>query len=253
MRTKSILIAVVLTVAITGLVAAPAVAQRVVEKRMCVVDGKGGYGKGGCGKGMMPEFTAEQKEQIGAIKEKYEAQRVALANRAKAMNIEMTELLTADEPDFKAIEKKIDDFAKVHTDRVKLRLKQHQEIRGLLDKDQKTIFDAGLCMKLCDLVAGGKGHGKGHGGCGGMMGGRMGCGTGGKGGCGMGGGMMGHRMMGKMGCGMGGMMGEPGTRHIIEMHIDDEMDMDHEEDHDDEEHGSIDIHEIHPGVDPNSM
>ncbi len=249
MTRKKILIAVVLTIAVAGLIAAPAIAQRVVEKRMCVVDGGHGMGHG---KGMQPEFTAEQKEQIGTIKAKYEEERVALANRMKAMHIEAKDILEKDPPDFKAIEKKIDEFSKVHTDQAKLRLRQHQEIRALLDDDQKTIFDAGFARKIHGLLGGGRGHGMGRGGCDGMMGGRMGCDMGGgKMGGKMGCGMMGGRMMGgKMGCDMGGMMGAPGMKRIIEIQIDDEMDMD---DEDGEEHGEIDIHELHQGVDPGSM
>ena len=137
MTRKKILIAVVLTIAVAGLIAAPAIAQRVVKKQACFVER-------GHGKGMLPEFTAEQKEQIGTIKEKYEEERVALSNRMKAMHIEVKDILEKDPPDFKAIEKKIDEFSKVHTDQAKLRLRQHQEIRALLDDDQKTIFDAGF-------------------------------------------------------------------------------------------------------------
>jgi hypothetical protein len=143
--------------------------------------------------GMGPAFTQEQLDKIEKIHDKYADQRAEFTNRLKVLRLEGKDLVEADQPDFNAIESKIEEISKVELQLVKLRLTIHKEIRPLLDDDQKTLFDRGIGRLLQGW--GGRGHGRMGGMHGrGMMGGTHGCG------------MMGGQ--GMMGC--CGMMGGPG-------------------------------------------
>lgn len=137
MRRIKFAVIAVMALVLMASVAVPAVAR-------------GGAGKmadrgAGRGDGMCPLFTVEQQEQIDKIHQKYDDQRVELSNRLKVMSGEMRELVAAEgEPNFKAIEKKMEDMAAIRLDLAKLRLRIHQEVRPLLTDDQKTLFDRGL-------------------------------------------------------------------------------------------------------------
>ncbi len=140
----------VLALALVAAVAMPAAAQ---------MRGSGwagrGMGRGGC---MGPQFTADQQEQIQKIHEKYDAQRVELANRLGVLRGEMQDLVAAEgEPDFKAIEKKMEDMSDVRLQLSKLRLRIHQDIRPLLTDDQKKLFDSGLGFGMMRGMRGGFG------------------------------------------------------------------------------------------------
>jgi hypothetical protein len=138
---------------------------------------------------MGPMFTEEQQEQIKDIHEKYADRQTELANRLKVIMVEAKDSMGEGEPDWNAIERRMEQAADLRLEMAKLKLNIHREIRPLLDDDQKMLFDRGLGMMH------GRGGGCGMMGCGGMMGG-------------MGpmdhGGMMGGRGMkgGRMGCGM---------------------------------------------------
>jgi Spy/CpxP family protein refolding chaperone len=130
-RSKVILIALIALFAV-ALVAAPALARR--------DGGRRSQPRGG----MMPQFTTEQMERIEAIHEKYNDERAELTNRAKVLRLELGELVGDGEPDFGAIEGKLEEITNVRLDLMKLRLKIHKEIRPLLDQDQRVLFDRGL-------------------------------------------------------------------------------------------------------------
>lgn len=161
-----------------------------------------GRGMGRGGSCMGPQFTTEQQDQIKKIHDKYDAKRVELSNRLDVLQVEMQDLVAAKgEPDFKAIEKKMEDISAVRLDLSKLRLRIHQDVRPLLTDDQKTLFDSRLGLGMMHGMRGGFG-GPGHMRNGGMRAGRMG-------GAMMGqvpGGMGGCAMMGQAPGGMNGGM-----------------------------------------------
>ncbi len=150
MNRSKFLIVVVVALAVAGVLVTPALAQRM---------GHGSGGHGAC-RGFGPIFTAEQQEQIDQIREKYDEQRVELTNRLKVLGLEMGELLESEEPDFKAIEDKMEEASGVRLELAKLRLRIHEEIRPLLTEDQRVLFDRGLARALGRA---GAGHGCGRG------------------------------------------------------------------------------------------
>jgi Spy/CpxP family protein refolding chaperone len=133
-RRKLVTISIVAIVAL-ALFATTAVAQR------------GGRGdRMGRMQGGGPIFTEEQREEIQEIHKKYDEERVELANRVRVLHMEMAELMSADEPDFDAIETKIEDVHAVKLELAKMRLRIHKEIRPLLSEDQRALFDRGFGM-----------------------------------------------------------------------------------------------------------
>ncbi|MBD3366879.1 MAG: periplasmic heavy metal sensor [Candidatus Eisenbacteria bacterium] len=179
MRRRRFLTIAAIAALVIGLVSTVAVAQS---------GGRPGRGMAHPAQGMRrggPVFTEEQKEEIKEIHERYEEERVELANRASVLRLEMVELLGEDEIDFADVEEKIEEVHAIQLERAKLRLRIHMEVRPLLTDDQRELFDRGLA-RLGDRMQGGA-RGRG------MRGGRMGM-HGGRGmhpRCGMGGGMMG--------------------------------------------------------------
>jgi Spy/CpxP family protein refolding chaperone len=137
-RTRLIITAVVV-LAVSAAIAAPAIAQKAVPQAPMTR----GMGRRACG-GFGPQFTLEQQEQIEKIHQKHNDERTELTNRLKVMALEMKDIVGSDKPDFKAIEKKMEDMAAVRLDLAKLRLRIHQDIRPLLDDDQRVLFDRNL-------------------------------------------------------------------------------------------------------------
>ncbi len=147
MKRKKLITAIILALATATLLATPVLARR------------GREGACGMGRGLGPEFTTEQKEEIEEIRAKYEDERVELHNRVAAMHLDLEEILDGDEPDFRALERMIDDISTTRADLMKLKLRQHQEVRSILDEDQRSLFDAGFARRFGrGLVMGG--HGK---------------------------------------------------------------------------------------------
>jgi len=180
MGRSRVLIISVVAIAVVAAVAIPSVARMGRAER--------GMDRG---MGMGPVFTEEQREQIREVHERYGERRVDLANRIRVLHKEMRELAAAEgEPDFGALERKLEEIAEVRLDMARLKLRIHQDIRPLLTDDQKTLFDGrigrafmhGRGGRDAGPMSGGRmGHGMGMGRCGGMgacgPGGRMGMGS----------------------------------------------------------------------------
>lgn len=193
---KSRRAAIIAVLVLTGiaLVAVPAAARR----------GRAGGWSGGQGRGMGPMFTEEQQDQIQDIHEKYADRQAELTNRLKVIMVDAKDSVGEGDPDWNAIERRMEEVADVRLELAKLRLDIHKEIRPLLDDDQKLLFDRGLGM----MMHGGRG-GCGMMGRGGMKGGMGPMGGGGPmGGPGMTGGRMGRGMHPGMGAGRGMGMGQ---------------------------------------------
>ena len=175
MKRSKFIITAVAILAVSAAIVVPAVAQKAFPQAPMTP----GMGRRACA-GFGPQFTLEQQEQIKKIHERYNDERTEFANRLKVMALEMQDVVEADEPDFKAIERKMEDMAAVKLDLAKLKLRIHQDIRPLLDDDQRTLFDRGFGRRmghggmscLGAGPTGGRGGMSGHGGMG--HGGRMG-------------------------------------------------------------------------------
>ncbi|MBM3307372.1 MAG: Spy/CpxP family protein refolding chaperone [Candidatus Eisenbacteria bacterium] len=149
MRTNRMLALVALALVVTATLAFALPAQ---------ARGRAGWG-GPCGMQpgmaggapMRPAFTAEQTEKIEKIRAKYDDLRVEHRNKIAAIRLEMRDLLSQPEPDFGKVEAKIDAMSQIHAKLAKLRLAQHKEVRGLLDAEQRMLFDRGFTERLGEM------------------------------------------------------------------------------------------------------
>ena len=129
-----------------------------------------GRGAPGMGMGMGPAFTEEQQEQVEKIHEKYADNRAELTNRLKVIALEADDAVGDGEPDYNAIENRIEEMSKIRVELAKLRLRIHKEIRPLLDDDQGMMGHRGMSGGM----KGGRGGRPGMMGQSGMGGGMMG-------------------------------------------------------------------------------
>jgi Spy/CpxP family protein refolding chaperone len=117
----------------------------------------------------LPGLTEDQKTQIEKLrithmKEMQTAKNLVAENRARYQT-----LMTADKPDMTAINKNIDEYSALKGDMMKKQAAHRQEIRKLLNDEQRLIFDSrqshdGKGMKNGGTMGRGKmGHGHGGG------------------------------------------------------------------------------------------
>jgi Spy/CpxP family protein refolding chaperone len=162
MKRSNILTAGMVALLVAGLVAAPAAA------RWGDPGEHGGHGRAGCGQRMGhhfgPEFTSEQMESIEKIHEKYRDAQVELRNSLKASALELREIFESGDPDFGAVERKLEEMADVRLELMKTRIQIHKEVRPLLSEDQQVLFDKKFARAIGRIGgAGCHGHGSGDG------------------------------------------------------------------------------------------
>ncbi len=114
----------------------------------------GGMRGGPMGRGVMPAFTEAQQEKMQEIRSSFDEERVELVNRIKVMHLEMRDLVTGDNPDFGKIERLIDDISDERAKMMKIRIRQHVAVRGILTDDQKVLFDQGLEARMGQFMGG---------------------------------------------------------------------------------------------------
>ena len=87
-------------------------------------------------------FTEEQQEQIKAIRLATAKEVQPLRNQLNELQARQQTLSTTEKTDMNAIYKNIDKISEVRADIQKLMAKQRQDIRSLLNDEQKLKFDS---------------------------------------------------------------------------------------------------------------
>lgn len=87
-------------------------------------------------------FTAEQKEQMKALRLEIAQQVKPLKNELNELNAKSQTLTTADKADLNAINKNIDKMSGIKADMAKIMAAHHQEVRAMLTEEQLIKFDA---------------------------------------------------------------------------------------------------------------
>lgn len=133
---------------------------------------------------MLPGLTDDQKKQIKAKGVTLHKELNYLEAQIKEKKAHIRTLELAPDPDLTALNKTIDEMMVLKGDIIKKKTAHHQEIRKMLNDEQKMIFDQHMGHSKCK----GKGK-KGHGsnccedgamkgpGCGSQSGAGSGCGT----------------------------------------------------------------------------
>lgn len=98
--------------------------------------------KGQLHKCAIPNLTAEQEKQIEQLKLKHQKEMLPLRNALREKHARMQTLETAEKADMAAINKTIDEIATIKTDMQKKRAAHRQEIRNVLNEEQRLVFDS---------------------------------------------------------------------------------------------------------------
>lgn len=108
--------------------------------------GPGREGMPGCKmsehKDMIPGLSEEQQEQIKALRVKHMEATKPLRNELGEKKARLRTLTTADKVNMTEVNKVIDDIGKLQTQLMKLKEQHRQDIRKLLNDEQRVMFDA---------------------------------------------------------------------------------------------------------------
>lgn len=96
-------------------------------------------GQGFCAN--LPDITQEQLDQIDALRLKALKENQQIRSQLGEKQARRRTLSIADQPSIKAINKIIDEIADLKAEMQKNRMATHQEIRKLLNEEQRVIFD----------------------------------------------------------------------------------------------------------------
>ena len=93
-------------------------------------------------KGMIPGLSEEQQEQIKTLRIKRMERMQSLRNQMAEKKARLRTLSTADKVNMTEINKVIDDIGAMQTQMMKLKEQHRQEIRKMLNDEQRVMFDA---------------------------------------------------------------------------------------------------------------
>lgn len=92
-------------------------------------------------KGMIPGLSEEQQEQIKTLRTEHMKAVQPLRNQLGEKKARLRTLTTADKVNMTDVNKIIDDIGKMQTQMMKLKEQHRQEIRKLLNDEQRVMFD----------------------------------------------------------------------------------------------------------------
>jgi Spy/CpxP family protein refolding chaperone len=90
----------------------------------------------------IPNITEEQTQKITELRTAHLKSVTEHRNKIDELKARKRSLMTADNPDMKAIDKVIDEMSALKTEHLKRNARHHQAIRSLLTEEQRVHFDA---------------------------------------------------------------------------------------------------------------
>lgn len=116
--------------------------------------GKGMHGGSGmCGASWKQTLTDEQRAKLAKLKLDHMKGMAPLKAKMKSIKVDLALLVIADKPDTNAINKKIDELAKLKNDKMKAKYQYIAAKRKILTAEQQVLFDMHVIKKAM--------HGKG--------------------------------------------------------------------------------------------
>ncbi len=137
MKSKSLLM--ILTVVLLGLTTTEIMAQR--GKGNGPPDGKRGIGPGNCPVMNLPDLTENQKEKIQDLNTSHMKETLPLRHDLRIKHAELRKLMTQEGFSTNNINDKVDEITNVQGRLMKMHAAHKQEIRKILNDEQKTIYD----------------------------------------------------------------------------------------------------------------
>ena len=89
----------------------------------------------------IPNLTEEQRDKIKEIRINFKQASQELTNEIQELEAKLHSLKTVEKPDMKAVYAQIDKISVIKVKLEKKRADMEQDIRKLLDKEQKLFFD----------------------------------------------------------------------------------------------------------------
>jgi Spy/CpxP family protein refolding chaperone len=133
---------IVLPIAVLLLVVGTALAQPLGIQQ----EGAGRQGMHGCRmsehKPMIPDLTEEQREQIKTLRTEHMKAVQPMRNQIGEKKARLRTLTTSDKVNMSEVDRVIEDIGKIKTEMMKLMAQHRQEIRRLLNDEQRVFFDA---------------------------------------------------------------------------------------------------------------
>lgn len=111
----------------------------------------------------IPDLTPEQDKEIRKLNTAFHKEAMQIKNQIAEKKARLQTLRTADKADMAAIDKTIDELAALKTQLMKKKERRRQEIRALLNDEQRLFFDS-KAGKMGKKGKAGRGHGRGNGG-----------------------------------------------------------------------------------------
>jgi len=93
-------------------------------------------------KGMIPGLAEEQLEQMKTLRTEHMKALQPILNQLGEKKARLHTLTTADKVNMAEVNKVIDDIGKMHTQIMKLKEQHRQEVRKMLNDEQRVFFDS---------------------------------------------------------------------------------------------------------------
>jgi len=119
-----------------------------------------GSGKHRGGESWKSTLSDSQKKQIAKLKLDHKKQAYPVKAKITQAKVELAMLITADTPKQGEINQKIDELVKLKAEKMRLKAAHKIEVRKVLNKDQRVLFDIKMMKKALHGKKGG--HRKGH-------------------------------------------------------------------------------------------
>lgn len=113
------------------------------------------------GKCNLPNLTEEQQKKIDELRIAHQKEMMAIKNQLQEKKAHLQTLRTAEKADMNAINTTVDEIGVLQVEKMKKKEAHIQEVRKLLNDEQRLMFDMRHSKK-------GKRHGMGNGNCEGM-------------------------------------------------------------------------------------
>lgn len=110
-------------------------------EKPCMREGKGEHMM------MIPDLTEQQKEQMKALRVEHMKEMQPLRNQLEEKKARLNTLTTSDQVNMSEVNKVIDEIGKIQTQMMKLKEQHRQDVRKLLNSDQRVIFDSHRPMR----------------------------------------------------------------------------------------------------------
>jgi len=109
--------------------------------------------------GWKSTLTEEQTKQVGKLKLDYKKKVYPIKAKIKQAKVELALLITANKPNQKAIDSKIDEIMKLKATKMRLKAAHKIGVRKVLNEEQRVQFDMKMLKKA---YHGKKGYHRGH-------------------------------------------------------------------------------------------